>query len=267
MKGTVLSAPVRGQNPLRLLILSLLSLISACSVSFAAEVARPTVFLAGDSTVASYGLDSFPLAGWGQMLPLVFTDAVVIENYGAGGTTTRSFVEAGHWKKILDQLKPGDYVFIQFGHNDQYAKGDRFVDLDSYSYNLIKLVGEVRDAKAVPVLVVPPNSGDFNGSKVVDLHKKYAVAVRNVATITGAACIDLQARSIALYEKLGKEETLKTLFMWFPAGVYPKYPDGKKDTWHFSENGAKQLAELVAEELRSQHSPLERYLRQASAPG
>ena len=242
------------------LICLLLFLSSACSLALAAE-GVPTIYLAGDSTVASYGQKDFPQAGWGQMLPLIFTNTVAIKNYGAGGTTTRSFVEAGHWKTICDQLKPGDYVFVQFGHNDQYAKGDRFVDLESYSNNLVKLVGDVRRAEAVPVLVVPPNSGDFDGAKVIDLHKQYAVAVRNVASATGVCCIDLQARSIALFEKLGREETLKSLFMWFPAGTYPNYPDGKKDTWHYSENGAKRLAELVGEELQSKHSPLALYLQ------
>jgi lysophospholipase L1-like esterase len=241
----------------------LLFLSTTGPLALAAE-GVPTIFLAGDSTVASYGPKDFPQAGWGQMLPWVFTNTVAIKNYGAGGTTTRSFVEVGHWKTICDQLKPGDYVFIQFGHNDQYAKGDRFVDLESYSNNLVKLVGDVRRAEAVPVLVVPPNSGDFNGARVVDLHKQYAVAVRNVASATSVCCLDLQARSIALFEKLGREETLKTLFMWFPAGTYPNFPDGKKDTWHYSENGAKWLAELVAEELQSKHSPLARYLKAKS---
>jgi len=129
----------------------------------------------------------------------------------------------------------------------------------------------VRRAKATPILVVPPNSGDFNGARVVDLHKQYAVAVRHAAAASGVACLDLHARSIALFEKLGREKTLKGLFMWFPAGAYPNYPEGKKDTWHYSENGAKQLAEFIAEELRSQHHPLAHYLlrqntSQASPP-
>ena len=243
-------------------ILWLLAMLNpAGPMAFAAE-GVPRIFLAGDSTVASYSQKDYPQAGWGQMLPLMFTNTVVIKNYAAGGTTTRSFVEAGHWKKICDQLQPGDYVFIQFGHNDQYAQGARFVDLETYRHNLATLVGDVRRARAVPVLVVPPNSGDFEGSKVLDLHKQYAVAVRQVAVATGAGCVDLQARSMALFERLGREETLKSIFMWFPAGDYPNYPVGKKDTWHFSENGAKRIAELVAEELQSQHSPLASYLLQ-----
>ncbi len=239
---------------------SVLGTLLATSLLAAVDAAVPVIFLAGDSTVASYSPSDFPQAGWGQLLPLIFTNTVVIKNYAGGGQTTKSFVEVGLWKKICDQLKPGDYVFIQFGHNDQYAPGDRRVGLESYSNRLAKLVGDVRAAKAEPVLVVPPNSGDFDGAKVIDLHKEYAVAVRKVAAATGACCVDLHARSIERYEKLGKEETLKTLFMWFPAGAYPNYPDGKKDTWHFSENGAKRLTEMIAEELRSKHSPLERYL-------
>ena len=240
---------------------AVLSLAAASAPMFAAGSAAPCIFLAGDSTVASYRPEEFPQTGWGQTLPLIFTNGVEVKNYGAGGTTTKSFVEVGHWKKICDQLKPGDYVFVQFGHNDQYAQGDRFVSLESYTNNLTKLVADVRAAKAVPVLVVPPNSGDFDGANVIDLHKKYAVAVRQVAAATNTYCIDLHARSMALYKKLGKEETLKTLFMWFPAGAYPNYPEGKKDTWHFSDGGARQLDEMIAEEIRSKHIPLEGYLQ------
>ena len=238
----------------------LLFLGVACAPVFAAEGAAPRIFLAGDSTVASYGPKQSPQAGWGQMLPLLFTNTVAIKNFAVGGATTRSFAESGRWKKICDQLEPGDYVFVQFGHNDQYARGTNFVDLESYGNNLTRFVGDVIRAKAVPVLVVPPNSGDFNGAKVADLHKKYAVMVRKMASATGVCCVDLQARSMALFEKLGREETLKDLFMWFPADVFTNYPEGKKDTWHFSENGATRMAELLAEELQNMHSPLAPYL-------
>ncbi len=222
----------------------------------------------GDSTMANKQAYDFPETGWGQVFNEVFTDQVEIKNYALNGRSTKSFRTEGHWKKIFDQLQLGDYVFIQFGHNDQKMNDtSRYAAPQTdYRKNLERYISESRSKGAIPVLLTPVMRRKFDDeNKFVDQHGEYPGVVREVAKNTQTDLIDLTASSQALIEKLG-EEASKDLFMNFGGGIYAKFPDGKEDNTHFSPYGAREMANLVAKEIMDKGLPLRNWLKKSAYP-
>ncbi len=208
-----------------------------------------TIYLAGDSTVTDQRV--FPCAGWGQVLPLYFKPEIAIDNHAMSGRSSRSFINEGRLAAILEQIKPNDYLWIQFGHNDQKLDEARATEpLGSYKEMLAIYVNEARARGARPVLITPMHRRKFDGEgMIIDTHGEYLTGMKQVAEELDVPLIDLAAKSKALYERLGDEPS-KALFMWAYPGEFIDFPDGSQDDTHFQELGGIQVARLVCEGVR-----------------
>jgi lysophospholipase L1-like esterase len=209
-----------------------------------------TVYLIGDSTIADKTTTAFPETGWGTPFKIFFDSSVVIDNRAKNGRSTRSFIAENLWQPIAGQLQEGDYVFIQFGHNDESkAKVDRYTSPEEYKGNLRKFVTETRNKKAIPVLLTPVARRKFDqDDRIVETHAEYSPLVREVAKETNTPLIDLDEKSRSLLQQFG-EENSKLLFLQLAPGEHPNYPEGKDDNTHFSELGARKIAQIVLSEI------------------
>ena len=230
-----------------------------------AEPAQPglTLFLIGDSTMADKPLiPANPERGWGQMLPMFFQREVRIENHAVNGRSTKSFLDEGRWKTVTNRLKPGDYVIIQFGHNDE-KKNDtnRYTEaFGSFKMNLTRFVRETREHQAIPILATPVARRKFDDhGKLLDTHSDYVAAVRQVAQEQPAPLLDLNRRSSELLAQLGPESA-KRLFDWIPPGEFERDPKGLSDDTHFNAYGASRMCDLVVLEIETNAPALSRWL-------
>lgn len=235
-------------------------LIVLISVNLKAQI---TVYTIGDSTMANKpNPEVNPERGWGQMLPLYFNDSVKIDNRAVNGRSTRSFINEGKWKSVYDSLKPGDFVFIQFGHNDQKEKdSSRYTNPHTaYRNNLIQFVLETRSKGATPILLTSIVRRNFNEyGTLVDTHGAYTMELRLVAQEYNVPFIDLQYLTERLEESYGVENSKKIHLHYQPKEI-EYYPEGKSDDTHLSVLGATLVAELVVEELKSLNISLVNYL-------
>jgi DNA sulfur modification protein DndE len=222
-----------------------------------------TVFMIGDSTMANKPNPENPERGWGQMFPMFFDGSVTIDNHAMNGRSTRSFLAENRWQPVLDKLKPGDYVFIQFGHNDESPqKVDRYTPPADYKKNLIKFVNETRDKKAEPILCTSIVRREFDKQgKLTDTHGAYPDLVREVAAEYKVPLIDMQKKSEKLVAALGPDSS-KKIFLWVEKGTNKAVPDGKQDNTHFCEYGATEIARLAVEGLRELKIDLQDHLKQ-----
>jgi len=200
----------------------------------------------GDSTMCLYHSSRFPLTGWGMPFAQYFDSTVTIENKAKGGRSTRTFIAENRWQPIVDNLSKGDYVFIQFGHNDE-AKNypDRYTTPEDYRANLIKFITESRAKEAIPVLITPVSRRKFDAKgNALETHATYSKIVREVAQQYKVPLIDLDQMSLELIQQYGPENS-PLLFMQLEAGEDPDYPSGILDNTHFNNYGARHIAELV----------------------
>lgn len=221
-----------------------------------------TIYMAGDSTMADKPLQDNPERGWGQLFPEFFKENVIIKNHARNGRSTRTFISEGRWQAIVDSLKPGDYVFIQFGHNDQSKdKVDRYTPPEDFKANLIRFVTEVRAKKANPILCTPIMRRRFDAQgKFYDVHGEYPDLTREVAARMKVPLLDMHRKSEQVLIGYGAEAS-KALFLWIPPGQYTSLPEGKRDDTHFSEPGARIMAGLAAAAICEQRLPLKKYLK------
>ena len=222
------------------------------------------VYLAGDSTMAQKAEDKRPETGWGEMLQQYFDAAKVkIDNRAMNGRSTKSFIDEGRWKEIIDNLKKGDYVFIEFGHNDEKADKPAVYAAANTDYrnNLIKFVTEVRAKKAFPILLTPVMRRKFDDKEnFVDTHGEYPDAVRKVAAEQKVPLIDMHRLSEKVLKDLGAENSRK-LFLQLAKGENANYPNGIEDNTHFNPNGAETMAKLAIEAIKTQKIGLRKYLK------
>lgn len=222
-----------------------------------------SIYTIGDSTMANKpNPDQNPERGWVQLLPGFFNDQITIINKAVNGRSTRSFIDEGRWKEVYEALKPGDYVFIQFGHNDQKFKSpDRYTNPHTaYRHNLIKFVEQSRSKGAIPILfssIVRRNFNEFQ--TFVDTHGDYPLETRLVAQQYEVDFIDLQYLTELLEMSYGQEKS-KELHLHYAAGEIPYYPKGKHDNTHLSVLGATEVCKLVIKELKATNHPLSSYL-------
>lgn len=213
------------------------------------------VYLIGDSTVCTYEAQRAPLTGWGMPFVHFFDSTVTIDNRARGGRSTRTFLSEGRWQPIADSLQKGDYVLIQFGHNDEAKEErykDRYTPVPDYKTNLTKFIKETKAKEATPVLVTPVTRMRFNKEgKQVETHAEYTAAMKEASRQHGVPIIDLDSMSRDLLTSLGPERS-KHLFMYLEPGEHPGYPEGLKDNTHFSAYGARQMAQLVLAGLKQQ---------------
>ncbi|MFD1953573.1 rhamnogalacturonan acetylesterase [Paenibacillus thailandensis] len=208
-----------------------------------------TIFLAGDSTVTDQ--ETFPYAGWGQMLPLYLNAEVAVVNEAKSGRSSKSFLNEGRLQPILDRIKPKDFLFIQFGHNDEKTDEERATDpFTTYKQYLNVYIKEARERGAIPVLITPVQRRKFGADgKIIDTHGDYVTAMKELAAEENVPLIDLTASSTALYESMGDEPS-KALFMWAYPGEFAAFPEGAKDDTHFQELGGIRIAGLVKDGIK-----------------
>lgn len=229
----------------RLFLLSLCVLLSASSFGGPLRV-----FLIGDSTCATKDLaKQNPERGWGQMFQPLFDGSVTVENHAVNGRSSKSFRDEGRWDPILSRLQAGDWVFIQFGHNDQKVQdSSRYSAPAQYAENLRRYVRETRAKGAVPVLLTPIVRRHFSGESLDDTHGAYLDAVRRVAAGEQTPLIDAERLTRAWVAELG-DEASKAFYMWVEEGTCPLWPDGRQDNTHLNVRGARSVARMIAAQL------------------
>lgn len=227
-----------------------------------AMIAGPVIRSIGDSTMATKKLDGQnPERGWGHMLPGFFSEEVTVDNHAVNGRSTKTFLSEGRWDVVMDSLQPGDYVLIQFGHNDASNKGERStVAGGDFDDNLRRYVNDARSKNAIPVLFTPIARRKFYKDSLVDTHGKYVQSVKDVAKELGVVCIDLNKSTTDWIKGLG-DEASKQYFMHIPAGTVPLHPDGRKDNTHLNVAGARIVARMAADSLAARIPELAQYVR------
>ncbi len=231
-------------------VLVTLILLSSASMILAQKRAI-TIFLAGDSTMAPKAADKRPETGWGEMLEKKFKPgSVKVDNRAMNGRSTTSFIAEGRWKALIDSVKKGDLVFIQFGHNDQKKdKPGVYGAPEAYKANLLGFVNDVRAKGATPVLMTSIARRRFEAGKVVQTHGEYLDLVKAVAKDHNVAVIDLGRKTEAVLAREG-EEGSKKLFLHLKPGENANYPKGVEDNTHLSPYGADVFARLAIEGIR-----------------
>ncbi len=214
------------------------------------EQTKIKVWLIGDSTMSIKDVKAYPETGWGMPFKNFFDSSVTVDNRAKNGRSTKTFLSEGLWKPVVENLSEGDYVLIQFGHNDEVKTKTSYSTESEFTANLTRYVLESRSKKAVPVLITPVARRKFDSlGHIVSTHEVYAELVRRVASDLHVPLIDLDKKSQALLQQMGPE-TSKFLFNYLEPGEHPNYPDGKMDDTHFSELGARKMAEIVLAEIR-----------------
>jgi lysophospholipase L1-like esterase len=215
------------------------------------------VYLIGDSTMSIKEVKAYPETGWGMPFAYFFDSTVTVDNRAKNGRSTKTFLSEKLWQPVVDNLQDGDYVFIQFGHNDEAKeKTERYTTPEEYKTNLLRFVSETRSKKALPILITPVARRKFDAAgHIMETHEVYSELVRGVAKAENVALIDLDKKSQALVQRYG-EENSKLLFNWLDPGENPNYLTGHQDNTHFNELGARKIAELVLEEIRGLHLEL-----------
>ncbi|RJE72751.1 MULTISPECIES: rhamnogalacturonan acetylesterase [Reichenbachiella] len=223
-----------------------------------------TLHLVGDSTMADKKDPELnPEHGWGQVLPSYFDSAVTVVNHAVNGRSTKSFIEEGKWDRVKAQIKSGDYVFIQFGHNDQKSKdAERYTNpYTGYRNNLKTYVTEAHALGAKPVLFSSIVRRKFNEEGVlIDTHGVYPYVMRQLAIELDVPFVDMQWYSEQLVASMGDPKS-KELYLWLEPGESSYKPEGKQDDTHFSKYGAQQMAQLAIKEMKNQGFPFVKYLK------
>lgn len=224
------------------------------------QPSKKNIWMIGDSTMAIKDARKSPERGWGMAFANMFAEHVVVQNKARNGRSTKSCINEGIWKEVHDGLQPGDYVFIQFGHNDEKVnKPNVGTTIDEFKANLSFFVRETRAKHAEPILLTPIARRAFEEGKLVDTHGAYPDAVRRVADSLQVPLIDLTVQTSNFLTAWGEEES-KRLFLHLPKG-HPNYPDGVVDNTHLNEYGAETIARLTARELERQGMPLAKDLK------
>lgn len=227
-------------------------------ISIEPDTTATTVFLCGNSTVVDQ--DEEPWASWGQMITRWMDPGVSIANYAESGETASSFIAAGRLKKALTQMKAGDYIIMEFGHNDQKQKTPGSGAYYNFATALKTFVDEARNRGAHPIFVTPTQRRSFRNGRIQDTHGEYPDAMRWVAEREGVPVIDLHSITRTLYEAMG-EEASKRAFVHYPAHTYPGQTTALADNTHFNPYGAYQIAKCVIEGLRTAAPELYSHIR------
>lgn len=239
------------------LTLEFLGTVEIKSISITPITDVITVYLAGDSTVTDQDVE--PWASWGQYITNYFDKNVVVANYAASGLTLRSFKAGLRLKKILSVIKPGDYLIVEFAHNDEKEKGAGIGPWESYSASLREYVQAARDKGANPILITPVQRRAFNADGTLKpTHGDYPDAMRKVAQEMNVPLVDITKLTTTLYESWGDEPSRKA-FVQYPANTFPGQTEKLEDNTHFNSFGANEIALCVIKGLRDLHSPLAKY--------
>ena len=236
-----------------------------CAVEITPNKTATTVFLAGNSTVVDQ--DKEPWAAWGQMIPSFFqAKKIAIANYAESGEALNSFRSARRLEKILSLMKKGDFLFIEFGHNDMKQKGEGVGAFTTYKKELLRYIADVKAKGGIPVLVTSMHRRSFDSAgHIINTLGDYPEAVRQAAKETNTALIDLNAMSKTLYEAWGPVESLKA-FVHYPANTFPGQDKKLEDNTHFNTYGAWQIAKCIVKGIKEAKLGIASSLRKDLSP-
>jgi len=204
-----------------------------------------------------------PEKGWGQVFPLYFRPGITVENHAVNGRSTKSFIDEGKWNIVKDRIKPGDYVIIEFGHNDEKIEDPkRYAAPETgFKTNLMIFITETRNAGGIPVLATPVNRRKFDSTgHFLDTHGKYPDVVRQLAKELNVPLLDLHKKTEQLLKDCGAEIS-KKFFIHVTSSEYPNLPTGRQDDTHFSAYGAFKICDFAAEEIKNKIPELAKYLK------
>ncbi|MBN1523030.1 MAG: rhamnogalacturonan acetylesterase [Spirochaetales bacterium] len=221
----------------------------------------PSLYLCGDSTMADNFADTYPQTGWGQVLPRFFSSGVLIENHAINGRSSKSFLKEGRLKPVAEKIKSGDYLFIQFGHNDEKPDEARKTDpRTSYKECLFHFIQSARAVNAIPVLITSIHRRKFDDeNKIINSHAPYHIAMKELSEKENVILLELGEKSRELIESLGPDKS-KKLFMNFKENIHPNFPLGSTDDTHLTEEGAVAIARCAVEEIRLKIPALAAYI-------
>lgn len=241
------------------LTLEFLGEASIQNIKITAKDNLKVVYLAGDSTVTDQDVE--PWASWGQFITNYFDDNVVVANYAYSGSSLSSFKNGNRLKKILNQIKKGDYLFVEFGHNDEKIKGEGNGAWGSYSDLLTEFVEAAKEKGAIPILVTPTQRRFFNESGTLkETHGDFPAAMRSVAQKNNVALIDVTKMTTELYEAWGDEPSRKA-FVQYPANTFPGQEKALDDNTHFNSFGANEISLCVLKGIRELDLPLKKQIK------
>lgn len=230
-----------------------------------------TIWLIGDSTVADYSkynnykTERLPITGWGQVFQQYMSgsnlnqlqhflkaDSVIVNNRAVGGRSTRTFFQEGRWREVYELLQPGDFVLMQFGHNDaSETKTERYVNTQGYKEFLRLFIAQTKEKNAIPILLTPvARNYPWENDILNNVHGEYPKNMKEIASETNIELIDLNQLSMQFFTSKGREFVTANYFMNLPAGKFEAYPDGQKDNTHFQPEGANEIAKLVFSGLK-----------------
>lgn len=237
--------------------------IALCTLCLCAFGQKISLFVAGDSTVQAYDPEQTLMRGWAQELQQFFNDDLVVVNRGIGARSTGTFISEGRWQKIIDDMKAGDWVFIQFGHNDTSPNMQRYVAPDQYKANLMNMANEVKAKGGHPVILTSIVMRTFKDGVLVDERNHFAEYIqlaRDAARDCGADLIDMSKLTTELVRSLGDEGSA-FLYYHVKVGDHPKLTADKIDDTHLREAGATAYAKLVVDEIFRQKLPIAEYIK------
>ncbi|MFC0559114.1 OmpL47-type beta-barrel domain-containing protein [Halalkalibacter alkalisediminis] len=232
------------------------------------SAAHPTVYVASDSTAQTYDPYWNPQAGWGQMLPRYFDTDVTIKNHAIGGRSSKTFYTEGRLDTILREIKPNDYLLIQFGHNDAtISVPERYTSVEDFKIYMETYVAGIRQRGGIPILVTPVGRRSFNPEteKFNISFPGYKQAMEDVAAEQDVLLVDLNTLSREYYDEIGPEGT-RSVFLHVDAGVYSAFPEGRTDDTHFQAYGATQIARLLSGGIAKLDTPLANYVVEIAPP-
>ncbi|MFB6318384.1 T9SS type A sorting domain-containing protein [Saccharicrinis sp. FJH54] len=218
-----------------------------------ATTGKVTVFVIGDSTASVYGSDLYPRTGWAQVLqPFFNSDNVVVNDQAASGRSSKSFYDEGKWNTVYNMLKAGDYVLIQFAHNDEKTTDPtRYTDPATTYRDYLKIFGNgAKEKGAYPVFISSIPRNNWSGTQIKQAHAAYTQAMKEVAAELEAPFIDMEASTMAFLNSRGKSYATDSIFNNLKSGVWQNYPDGNSDGTHLQQNGAFELCKVLVADLK-----------------
>jgi lysophospholipase L1-like esterase len=243
------------------LIYGFLALIVIMILSFNTQE-KLSIWMIGDSTMANKKAEVAPETGWGMVLHEFFKETVKIHNHAVNGRSSKSFISEGKWLSVYDSLKSGDYLIIQFGHNDEKPDSVRHTEpFTSYKQTLKSYIDEARSKNVIPIICSSIVRRHFDSTgNLKDTHGDYIKAASEIARETNTPFIDMEDKSRKLVSGLGREKS-KSLFLFCKPGEYLTRPKGVQDSTHLNSYGAHQIAGLFVEGVKELKLPLVTFLR------
>ncbi len=238
-----------------------LALIVILIISFKGPE-KVNIWMIGDSTMANKKAESAPETGWGMVLQQFFNEGVKVHNHAVNGRSSKSFMSEGRWKSVYDSLKRGDYVIIQFGHNDEKPDSVRHTEPLTTYKQIIKLyIDEARSKEAIPIVCSSIVRRHFDpAGNLKDTHGDYIKAAREIADETNTPFIDMEAKTRKLVIELGREKS-KSLFLFCKPGEYITRPEGIQDSTHLNSYGAHKIASLFVDGVKELKLPVVSFLK------